>query len=91
MIETVTFPVRFCGACARDVVVARDLDADDAWVDVCTRCSATLPTGSSRQLSASALTAMGYEVEGEGGIIGCGSGGCASCATTSQTTSGCPA
>lgn len=79
MIETVTFPVRFCATCTCDVVVARDLDDADDWVDVCTRCASVMPPGPRRQLAPSALTAMGYEVEGEGGEIGCGSGGCDTC------------
>lgn len=87
MIETVTFPVRFCSSCACDVVVARGLDDQDEWVDVCTRCSTTFAPGPSRRLAPSALTALGYDVEGEGGEIGCGAGGCGTC--SGSTASAC--
>ena len=82
MLETATFPVSYCPSCARDVVVARDLDVDEQWVEVCTRCSGVLPSAAStRRYGASSVVALGYAIEGYG--EGCGSGGCGSCGSSS--------
>ncbi|MFT4705065.1 MAG: hypothetical protein ACI81R_002773 [Bradymonadia bacterium] len=87
MIETITFPVRFCVSCVRDVVTARDLDDADAWIDVCTRCGATVvEKRAARRLPPSALSGLGYSVEGEGSVIGCGDGGCDSCGASACST-----
>ncbi len=90
MLETITFPVAHCPACARDNVAARDLDDRDEWVLVCARCSE--PLGSLedvpvRQLGAVALKGLGWTVEREIPSAGCGDddgggGGCSSCASS---------
>lgn len=90
MLETVTFPVAHCPACARDGVVARDLDENDEWVLVCARCSTVLGLRAEvrvRELGAVALKALGWTVEREIPSAGCGDddggGGCSSCASSS--------
>jgi len=78
-LESVTFPVAHCSDCARDVLVASDLDEQDRWIRVCTLCSAELPGPGTRQYSAESLRVLGYDVEGSS--LGCGGGGqsCGTC------------
>lgn len=71
-------PTAYCAACRRDVVLASELDAAAAWRYTCLRCGSDVDPGARglRQRSASALTAMGYDIDGESAGGGCGSGGC---------------
>lgn len=88
MFETFSFPVKPCSSCARDVLVARELDDADEWVEVCTRCGTALDASRpARAWTASALSGIGYDVEGESAAAGCGEGGggCSSCATSCST------
>lgn len=78
MLETITFPVENCPACARDVLVGRDLNERDELIAVCTRCGTEL-SGESRAYSAASVAALGYDLDGQGD--GCGTGGCGSCST----------
>lgn len=85
MLETVVFPVLHCSACARDVVAAFDIDDVGELVHVCTRCGSSLLSAAGlRMWGAAALTGIGYDVEGEGEVKGCGAGGggCGSCGST---------
>lgn len=77
MIEPVPFPVARCAACARDVVVAVDVDDADRFVEVCSRCGGLLDTGgATRSYASTSLGALGYQL---GDDEGCGGGGCGSC------------
>lgn len=82
MLETVTFPIVSCSACARRTLGAYALVDDDLQL-VCSRCDAPSERPA-QMLGASALSALGITVEGEGETKGCGSGddggGCSSCA-----------
>lgn len=85
MFDPTTFPVAHCGSCARDVLVAKDLDANDAWVDVCTRCGDVLEDAVVRRYASTSMGLLGYDVDGA--AEGCGGGGCGSCGTTNPAPS----
>ncbi len=82
--EAVTFLVVHCPQCAREVLTARDLDADGQLVDVCLHCAARLDrqAPSARWLDADALSQRGYFVDGSEakasrhGTRGCRGGSC---------------
>ena len=77
VIEPVPFPVARCATCARDVVVAVDVDDADRFVDVCSRCGGLLDAGGvKRSYASTSLGALGYQLGDE---EGCGGGGCGSC------------
>lgn len=62
-------------------MVAKDLDANDEWVHVCTRCDAELSIERDvKRYAASSMPLLGYDVGGTTSG-GCGSGGCGSCAS----------
>lgn len=79
-----TFLVVFCSECDREVLTARDLDADDHIVDVCLHCETTVDRAddSARWVDAHALTEHGYFVDGletaqdRHGGSGCRDGSC---------------
>lgn len=84
MIETTALETAACPTCARQVLVACDLDANDELIDVCAHCNTPISADTKRSAAGGyTLRALGYTIEGEGpdsegcgiGGGGCGSGG----------------
>lgn len=77
MSDIFALPTSFCAVCQKQVLVAQDLDDDDALIDVCVHCDTRIADDAKRgRAGGYALKALGYVLEEDGDEGGCGTGGC---------------
>lgn len=77
MSDTIAFPTSYCDCCTKQVLVAQDLDASDALIDVCVHCDTPIAVNAQRRHAGGyALKALGYTLVEEDDGGGCGTGGC---------------